>query len=102
MLFACLPEEELEYLRQRFNENEPYFCIIEDFIQGCNLAQYCHGDARRNIPAHCPKKDADYAQVQAYEKMIFTWKWSIALVEIYHIVYGQIKAQIILKKLLKQ
>ena len=73
MLFACLPEEELEYLRQRLNENEPYFCIIEDFIQGCNLAQYCHGDARRNIPAHCPKKDADYAQVQAYEKMIFTW-----------------------------
>lgn len=74
MLFSRIPEEERRELRNRFfDENAPYFCIIEDFIQGCNLAQYCHGDARRHLPAHCPTKEADYAQIQSYEKTIFIW-----------------------------
>ena len=72
-ILKFIPPEERTRLTEESSDNQAYFCIVEDYIQGCNLQQYCHGDHNKKMPVHCPSKDADYSEVQAYEKMIFNW-----------------------------
>ena len=70
-VFDMIPEDIRKDMS--FQPNEDYFCIIEDYIQGCNLKEYCHGSRSRGLPAHCPPKDADHKQVLEYQRMIFDW-----------------------------
>ena len=35
-----------------------YFCIVEDFIVGCDLNEYCSGDEAKGIVGHTPPQSA--------------------------------------------
>lgn len=53
--------------------NPKFFCIIEDFIPGCDMKEYCKGDTAKNIEAHTPPIDASYEQVVAFQRKLFSW-----------------------------
>ncbi|MBQ5335226.1 MAG: protein kinase [Oscillospiraceae bacterium] len=53
--------------------NAEYFCIVEDFIVGCDLNEYCSGDALRGITGHTPMQDAPYEQVVAFQRKLLNW-----------------------------
>ncbi len=70
-IFGFIPQGVLSKLP--FRVDEGYFCIVEDFIQGCNLREYCHGNAQKGLVPHCPPKGAPYSDVLDYQKTIFSW-----------------------------
>ena len=50
-----------------------YFCIIEDFIVGCNLYEYCKGDPIKNLTPHTPAKDASFEEILEFQEKIINW-----------------------------
>ena len=74
-IFSVIPQEirQERSFREYFREDNEYFCFIEDYIQGCNLREYCHGNPLRGIPAHCPQKNASYNEVLDFQKTILNW-----------------------------
>ena len=42
-----------------------YFCVIEDYISGCTLAEYRE--------KYCPRKGASYDAILDYQEQIFNW-----------------------------
>lgn len=50
-----------------------YFCIVEDFIVGCDLNEYCSGDEAKGIVGHTPPQSASYEQVVAFQRKLLRW-----------------------------
>ena len=82
-LICDVPQEEMLEIFSKIPENirnstafkatDGYFCIVEDYIEGCNLKEYCHGSKSKNIKPHCPGRNSSYAEVLSYQKDIFNW-----------------------------
>lgn len=74
-IYDMIPEYELEKRSEdrAVNPNAQYFCVIEDYIAGCDLSKYCRGDFKKGIAAHTPTQNASYEEVLAFQKKILNW-----------------------------
>lgn len=74
-IYNMIPIYELEKRSKdrAVNPNAQYFCVIEDYIAGCDLSKYCRGDVEKNIAAHTPPQNASYEQVLNFQKKILNW-----------------------------
>lgn len=50
---------------REISPKQTQFCVIEDYIQGCTLAEY--------LKEHAPGKNASYQQILDYQEQIFNW-----------------------------
>ncbi len=69
----CQEIPEKAFNSREINLNADYFCIIEDYIPGCDLLQYCKGDERRGIPPHTPPPDASIEVVLEFQRKLLNW-----------------------------
>lgn len=55
----------------KFNRNAKYFCVVEDYIQGCNLKEYCEGNVYGSKPT--PVKGSPYSDILDFQRRLLNW-----------------------------
>ena len=69
-IYSMIPPNEIERAKIQnriIDLQQNYFCVIEDYVPGCNLNDYCH------IQKKCPSQNATYEDVIMFQKEIFHW-----------------------------
>ena len=72
-LYSKIPPKKQAQCSNLALTNAEYFCIVEDFIVGCDLNEYCSGDSFKGITGHTPPQDASYEQVVAFQRKLLRW-----------------------------
>ncbi len=73
-IYNCIPKSELEKRKAEskkgvkpIDPNAEYFCIIEDYIPGCDLAKYCR------TKRLTPMMNASYQEVLEFQRKLLDW-----------------------------
>lgn len=72
-LFGKVPAHKQTQCSHLTLPNAEFFCIVEDFIVGCDLNEYCRGDRAKGITGHTPPQDAPYEQVVSFQRRLLRW-----------------------------
>ena len=72
-LFRMIPESKQQQCIELTSPTAQYFCIVEDYISGCDLNEYCRGDASRGIIGNAPTADSSYEEVVAFQRKLLQW-----------------------------
>lgn len=72
-LYRMVPEYKKAQCANLASPYAHYFCIVEDYIAGCDLNEYCNGDEAKGIAGHTPPLNASYEQVVAFQRKLLQW-----------------------------
>ena len=72
-LYQMIPDNKRKFCEKLNSPYAQYFCIVEDYIAGCDLKEYCDGDELKGLQAHTPSLDASYEQVVAFQRKLLSW-----------------------------
>lgn len=72
-LYRMVPEYKKTQCANLASPYAHYFCIVEDYIAGCDLNEYCNGDEAKGIAGHTPSLTAPYEQVVAFQRKLLQW-----------------------------
>lgn len=72
-LYDLIPVNKKELCAGFISPHAQYFCIVEDYIAGCDLKEYCYGNEVKGIQGHTPSLNASYEQVVAFQRKILNW-----------------------------
>ena len=72
-LYRMIPQNKKNKCEELVSPYAHYFCIVEDYIAGCDLNEYCKGDKSKNIQGHTPSLDANYEQVVNFQRKLLQW-----------------------------
>jgi len=72
-LYHMIPDNKKKYCSELVSSDVQYFCIVEDYIAGCDLKEYCDGNELKGLQAHTPNMDASYEQVVAFQRKLLNW-----------------------------
>ena len=64
-IFRMIPEDKKARCKDLISPYAQYFCIVEDYISGCDLNEYCL--------AHTPPMNASYEQVVDFQRKLLNW-----------------------------
>lgn len=72
-LYRMIPANRKAQCSNLVSSGAEYFCIVEDYIAGCDLNEYCNGDETKGIRGHTPSLNASYEQVVDFQKKLLIW-----------------------------
>ena len=72
-LYRIVPDNKKKQCANLTSPYAHYFCIIEDYIAGCDLNEYCNGDESKGIIGHTPLLNASYEQVVEFQRKLLQW-----------------------------
>ena len=72
-LYRMIPENKKKQCEALISPYAHYFCIVEDYIAGCDLNEYCNGDESKGIQGHTPSLNASYEQVVGFQRKLLQW-----------------------------
>lgn len=72
-LFEIIPDNKKKLCARLNSPRAQYFCIVEDYIAGCDLKEYCDGDEVKGIQGHTPSLNASYEQVVGFQRKLLNW-----------------------------
>lgn len=72
-IYQMIPDNKKKYCEHLNSPYAQYFCIVEDYIAGCDLKEYCDGDELKGLQAHTPSLNASYEQVVAFQRKLLNW-----------------------------
>lgn len=72
-LYRMIPDNKRKFCEKLNSPDAQYFCVVEDYIAGCDLKEYCDGDEQKGLQAHTPNLNASYEQVVAFQRKLLNW-----------------------------
>lgn len=72
-LYEIIPDNKKKLCARLNSPRAQYFCIVEDYIAGCDLKEYCDGNEIKGIQGHTPSLNASYEQVVAFQRKMLNW-----------------------------
>ncbi|MBR3628878.1 MAG: protein kinase [Oscillospiraceae bacterium] len=72
-LYRMIPEHKKQQCINLTSPYAHYFCIVEDYIPGCDLNEYCNGDESKGIQGHTPMMNAPYEEVVNFQRKLLQW-----------------------------
>ena len=72
-LYRMIPENKKQKCANLTSPYAHYFCIVEDYIAGCDLNEYCNGDESKGIIGHTPTLNASYEQIVNFQRKLLQW-----------------------------
>ena len=72
-LYNFVPPNKQAKCNHMIDPNMEFFCIVEDYISGCDLHEYCRGNAAKGIAAHTPGSNATYEEVFEFQMLLISW-----------------------------
>ncbi|MBE6843103.1 MAG: hypothetical protein E7510_09795 [Ruminococcus sp.] len=72
-LYFMIPDNKRKLCEKLNSSDVQYFCIVEDYISGCDLKEYCDGDEQKGIRTHTPDLNSSYEQVVAFQRKLLNW-----------------------------
>ena len=72
-IFQRIPEVKRTLCAALVSPYAQYFCIVEDYIAGCDLNEYCNGSEIKGIIGHTPSVNAAYETVIQFQRKLLNW-----------------------------
>ena len=72
-LYRMIPDNKKKRCANLTSPYAHYFCIVEDYIAGCDLNEYCNGDESKGIMGHTPSLNASYEQIVNFQRKLLQW-----------------------------
>lgn len=72
-VYDMIPDNKKRQCASLASPYAQYFCIVEDYIAGCDLNDYCKGNELKGISGHTPPLSASYEEVVEFQRKILSW-----------------------------
>jgi len=72
-LYNLIPENRMDECRRLGFPTAAVFCVVEDYISGLNLKEYCKGDVSKGISGLTPSINASFEQVIEFQRKLINW-----------------------------